>query len=243
MSAAMQPLSVTWLGHGTFYLVSPGGKRILIDPFLADNPACPADRKRPEQLGGVDLVLVTHGHFDHVGDLLTVARALRPQIVANFEICTWLEQKGIANTQAMNKGGTQVIDGVAVTMVQALHSSSIISDGGIFDGGEPCGYVLRFENGFTLYHAGDTDIFSDMRLIGELYRPDLACLPIGDLFTMSPRQAAHAIRLLGVRRVIPMHYGTWPPLTGTPAQLREQARDVEGLEVIELKPGGTWRAG
>jgi L-ascorbate metabolism protein UlaG (beta-lactamase superfamily) len=243
MSAAMQPLSVTWLGHGTFYLVSPGGQRILIDPFLADNPSCPVERKRPEQLGGVDVVLVTHGHFDHVGDLLAVAQALRPQIVANYEICTWLEQKGIANTRAMNKGGTQVIDGIAVTMVHAVHSSSIVSDGDIFDGGEPCGYVLRFENGFTLYHAGDTDVFSDMRLIGELYRPDLAHLPIGDLFTMSPRQAAHAIRLLGVRRVIPMHYGTWPPLTGTPAQLREQARDVEGLEIVELKPGETWRAG
>jgi L-ascorbate metabolism protein UlaG (beta-lactamase superfamily) len=243
MSTAMQPLAVTWLGHGTFYLVSPGGQRILIDPFLSDNPSCPADRKRPEQLGGVDVVLVTHGHFDHVGDLLAVAQALRPQIVANFEICTWLERKGAANTRAMNKGGTQIINGIAVTMVHAVHSSSIVSDGDIFDGGEPCGYVLRFENGFTLYHAGDTDVFSDMRLIGELYRPDLACLPIGDLFTMSPRQAAHAIRLLGVRRVIPMHYGTWPPLTGTPTQLREQARDVEGLEIVELKPGETWRAG
>jgi L-ascorbate metabolism protein UlaG (beta-lactamase superfamily) len=230
-------LAITWLGHGTFLLDSPGGKRVLIDPWLEGNPSCPADRKRVDS---VDLILVTHGHFDHTGDLVSVARASGATVVAIYEVAAWLEQKGIKNVSPMNKGGTQVVAGLAVTMVDARHSSAVVEDGRLVYLGEACGYVVRFEDGLTAYFAGDTALFGDMRLIGELYRPALAFLPIGDHFTMGPAEAAKAVELLGVKQVVPMHYGTFPLLTGTPAALRERlaGRDVE---VLELRPGETTR--
>jgi L-ascorbate metabolism protein UlaG (beta-lactamase superfamily) len=228
-------LSITWLGHGTFLLVSPGGKRIVIDPWLDGNPSCPADRKKIE---AADLILVTHGHFDHTGDVLAVARATGAPVVAIYELAAWLEAKGLKNLSPMNKGGTQTVAGIGVTMVDAKHSSSVIEDGRIIYLGEPCGYVLRFEDGLVAYFAGDTAVFSDMRLIGEIYEPALAFLPIGDHFTMDPVQAAKAVELVGVKRVVPMHYGTFPILTGTPARLRELVAS-RGVEVVELRPGQT----
>ena len=228
-------LSITWLGHGTFLLVSPGGRRIVIDPWLDGNPSCPADRKK---IDAADLILVTHGHFDHTGDLVATARATGAPVVAIFELAGWLESKGLKNLSPMNKGGTQTVAGIAVTMVDAKHSSSIVEDGRIIYLGEPCGYVLRFENGEVAYFAGDTSVFLDMKLIGEIYKPALAFLPIGDHFTMDPVQAAKAIELIGVKRVVPMHYGTFPILTGTPARLRELV-SPRGVEVVELRPGQT----
>jgi len=185
----------------------------------------------------VDIIAVTHGHGDHLGDTIALAREHQPQVVAIYETCGWLESKGVKNLMPMGKGGTQKLGDIELTLVNAHHSNSIQDDGKVVYGGEPGGYVIRLPGGLTVYHAGDTCVFGDMKLIGELYAPDLACLPIGDLYTMGPHQAALAIRLLSVRHVIPMHYGTFPALTGTPDALRERTQDVAGLEIHALQPG------
>ncbi len=230
-------IRITWLGHSTFQIVSGRGKTLVIDPWLANNPACPSGMKTLQKL---DLMLLTHGHFDHFEDAVPLGRALKPKVVANFEICQYLETEGITGTCPMNKGGTQEVEGIGVTMVAASHTSSIRSGDRVLPGGEAAGYVLEFENGFKVYAAGDTSVFGDMRIIADLYRPDLALLPIGDLFTMGPAEAALACRLLRPRWVIPNHYGTFPVLTGTPAALRDLVRDLPGMEIIALKPGETW---
>ncbi len=227
---------ITWLGHSTFKIITPSGKVVLVDPWVMGNPACPEPLKKIEKL---DVMLISHGHGDHLGDALALARAHKPQIVVIYEIALWLASKGIANTLPMNKGGTQKVGEVEVTMVHAFHSSGIEDDGKLVYGGEACGYVICLPGGLTIYHAGDTAVFGDMKLIGELYAPEVACLPIGDLYTMGPREAALAIRLLGVRQVVPMHYGTFPALTGTPAALRELTQDIADLEIHALKPGDT----
>lgn len=232
---ALSGLSVTWLGHGTFLLRSPGGRRLVMDPWLDGNPSC------PPHLGSIDeadLVLVTHGHFDHVNDAAAVAKKTGATVVGIFELCQWLAGKGVEKTSAMNKGGTQELLGIRITMTDAKHSSSWIDGGVITYLGEAAGYVLTFENGLTVYFAGDTALFGDMRLIHDLYKPSVAFLPIGDLFTMDPAAAAKACELLGVKTVIPMHYGTFPILVGRPEQLRELVAPL-GIDVIEMKPGDT----
>ncbi len=228
-------LSVTWLGHGTFLLVSPEGRRILIDPWLEGNPSCPPAFRRVEK---VDLILVTHGHSDHVHDAAAVAKATGATVVGIFELCEWLATKGVTTASGMNKGGAQEQCGVRITMVDARHSSSDVDDGVVTYLGEAAGYVLRFGNGLTVYFAGDTSVFGDMRLIREIYRPSIAFLPIGDFYTMLPGEAAKAVELLGVRQVIPMHYGTFPLLTGRPEHLRELVAPL-GVEVLEMQPGQT----
>jgi L-ascorbate metabolism protein UlaG (beta-lactamase superfamily) len=182
-------------------------------------------------------MLISHGHGDHMSDAVALAKQFRPQIVCNYEIHLWLGTKGVKNTCPMNKGGSQKVGEIEVTMTHAFHSSGIEDDGKVIYGGEPAGYVLTLPGGLKLYHAGDTAAFSDMSLIGELYAPEVACLPIGDLFTMGPREAAKAIRMLNVKHVIPMHHGTFPVLTGTPSALREITQDISGLEIHALKPG------
>jgi L-ascorbate metabolism protein UlaG (beta-lactamase superfamily) len=228
-------LALTWLGHGTFHFRTPGGRRLLVDPWLETNPRCPAAWKKPTPL---DTILITHGHADHASDAATLARATGAVVVASHEICTWLSRKGISNVRPMNKGGAQDVGGVRIAMVDARHSSSIEENGVTVPLGEAAGFVLTFEDGLTLYFAGDTALFGDMKVIGELYHPDTACLPIGDLYTMGPEQAALAAEWLGVRQVIPMHWGTAPELTGTPERLR-QLLTGRSIEVLELAPGET----
>jgi L-ascorbate metabolism protein UlaG (beta-lactamase superfamily) len=182
-------------------------------------------------------MLITHGHFDHIHDAVPLARKFSPKVVAIYETCAWLESKGVANTCAMNKGGSQQVGPVKMTMTHAVHSCGILDEGRIVYGGEACGYVLHLPDGRRLYFAGDTNVFADMQLIQQLYEPELAVLPIGDLFTMSPHEAAAACRLLKPRKVIPMHFGTFPPLTGRPDQLAERIRDLPGTEVWALEAG------
>jgi L-ascorbate metabolism protein UlaG (beta-lactamase superfamily) len=232
-------VKITWYGHATFLYETLGGKRVMVDPWLEGNPACPDNMK---QVDNLDALLITHGHFDHINDAVSVAKSAKPNTVLGIlETAGWLEKKGVANTAGMNKGGTTTVEDFRVTMVHADHSCGIQEeDGSIVYGGEAVGYLLEFSNGFKIYQSGDTMLFGDMKLYGELWKPDLAILPIGDFFTMDPRQAAYACEMLGVKQVIPSHFGTFPILTGTPATLRDELskRGYE-CEVLEMKPGDT----
>jgi len=225
-------MEITWLGHGSFQFQLSSGQVVLMDPWIDGNPAYP----KGFDIRRVDTICVTHGHFDHIHNVVPLAKKFGPEVVAIFESCAWLESKGVQKTRPMNKGGSQKAGEVAITMTHAVHSCGILDDGKILYGGEAAGYVLRFADGRAMYFAGDTNVFSDMELIRQLYRPELAVLPIGDLYTMSPHEAALACRLLQPRKVIPMHFGTFPALTGTPEQLREAIRGLD-IEVLALEAG------
>jgi L-ascorbate metabolism protein UlaG (beta-lactamase superfamily) len=231
----MPDVAFTWLGHGSYRLDSPGGKRIYFDPWL-ENPKCPDSEREPER---VDVMVISHGHGDHVGSAVELGKRHSPSVVAIFELASWLESQGVENASAlgMNKGGTVEVEGVKFHMTHALHSGGLIGDGGdITYLGEPAGFVIEFDNGTKLYAAGDTALFGDMQLIAEYLEPDVAILPIGDHFTMGPRQAAAALELLGCRTCIPIHWGTFPALVGTPEQLREHA---SGVDILSPEPGET----
>lgn len=227
---------ITYLGHATFRFTTAGGEQIIIDPFLSNNPQTPEELKR---VGELDTILITHGHFDHFSDVLPLQGQTGATTVSNFEIFSYLQGQGVENAVPIQKGGTARVGGIKVTATHAFHSSSIqLDDGSSIYAGEPMGYVVEFESGFKLYHAGDTAVFGDMRLIGELYRPDLALLPIGDQVVMSPFEAAHAARLLGVGHVVPIHYGTFPFLPGTPEEFQDHLSKIApDVRVHVMKPG------
>jgi L-ascorbate metabolism protein UlaG (beta-lactamase superfamily) len=233
-------VKLTWIGHASFILETPGGKRALIDPWMTGNPAAPESLHDP---GDVDLILLSHGHSDHVGDVVRLAKEKSPAaVMCMIELGDFLGSKGVENIIGGNKGGTLSAEGVSVTLTHAFHSSSYgEEDGTIVYTGEPAGLIITLENGFRIYFAGDTTVFGDMALIGELYKPDFAMLPIGDFFTMGPMEAAKAVEILGVKHVLGMHYGTFPLLTGTPQGLRDELakRGLNDVEVEELKPGET----
>ncbi len=230
----MAGVSITWLGHAAFRIDTPGGKRIYLDPWLS-NPNCPDGERDPDRL---DVLALTHGHSDHLGESIELGRRFAPRVVAIFELAAWLEASGVegASDGGMNKGGTQEVDGIAFTMTHAVHSGSFSEDGAPVYLGGAAGYVIRFEDGTVVYFSGDTAVFSDMQLIGRLYKPDLAVLPIGDHFTMGPREAAVAVELLGVKRFLACHYATFPALTGTPEECRKLISDCE---VLAPRPGET----
>jgi L-ascorbate metabolism protein UlaG (beta-lactamase superfamily) len=231
----MSALAITWLGHATFIITTPGGKRIVTDPWLEGNPMCPPDRQRIDK---ADLILLTHGHSDHSGSVVAVARATKAPVIAIHELSLWLERKGLHDVKGMGIGGTISVAGLQVSMTPAVHSSSVVENDAIVYLGEPTGFVVQTENGRSFYFAGDTALFGDMRLIGEMYSPEIAFLPIGDHYTMGPEAAARACQLLGVRQVVPMHYGTFPILTGTPERLKQLVAPF-GVDVLALKPGET----
>src|SRR3712207_6297136 len=227
---------ITYLGHATFRFVTAGGEQILIDPFLTENPQTPDDLK---QVGELDTMLITHGHFDHFSDVIPLQGQTGAATVSNFEIFSYLQHQGVENAIPVQKGGTIQVGGIKVTATHAFHSSSIaLDDGTVIYAGEPVGYVIEFESGFKVYHAGDTAVFGDMQLIGELYSPDVALLPIGDQVVMSPYEAAHATRLLGVGHVVPIHYGTFPFVPGTPEEFQQHINEVApGTTVHVMQPG------
>ncbi len=231
-------MKITWLGHGTFEFEWGSGKKLVADPWTEGNPSYPKDH----HFTAIDLMIVSHGHFDHIHDAVPLAKKFKPEVAGIYELCHWLESKGVKNTKPMNKGGTQEFfegqDHIRVTMTHALHSCGIMDGDKIIYGGEAAGFVLRFADGRSVYFAGDTNVFTDMELIRDLYRPELAFLPIGDLFTMGPHEAALACKLIGARRVIPMHFASLPPLTGTPGAL-EKLVDASKTEIWTLEPGKT----
>jgi L-ascorbate metabolism protein UlaG (beta-lactamase superfamily) len=226
-------VEITWLGHATFQFRLDSGEVIVMDPWVDGNPKYPKDH----QFSRIDAILVSHAHFDHIHDAVPLAKKFKPKVVAIFETCLWLTSKGVENCSGMNKGGTQDVGPLKVTMTHAIHSCGIQDGDQIIYGGEAAGYVLHLKDGRTIYYSGDTAVFSDMQLIEKLYHPDLAFLPIGDFYTMGPREAALACRLLKPRKVIPMHFGTFPALTGTPDEVAALLKDFPQCEIWPVEIG------
>jgi L-ascorbate metabolism protein UlaG (beta-lactamase superfamily) len=230
----MSSLSITWFGHATFVVGTPGGRRIVFDPWLTGNPKAPAGAK----IDKADLICVTHAHSDHSGDVVPITRATGASVVAVFELANYFRSKGLKDVVDMGVGGTVEVKGLKISMTPAVHTSSIEEDGKVLYVGTATGFVIRLEDGRALYFAGDTALFGDMSLIRDMYQPEIAFLPIGDHYTMDPIAAAKACQLLGVRQVVPMHYGTFPALKGSPDDLKKLVEPM-GVDVLVLKPGET----
>jgi L-ascorbate metabolism protein UlaG (beta-lactamase superfamily) len=237
--ANLRGTKVTWLGHATALVETGGGTTILIDPFIEGNPSYPKGYTLPEK---IDLLLLTHGHADHFSGAAPVATKYKPKVLGMFELVAWLQAHGVDGEQinGMNYGGTFRFQDLQISMVEAKHSSSIQDGKDFLYAGNPAGFMIRQENGPTLYHAGDTSLFRDMELLRELYRPEFGMLPIGDNYTMGPEHAALAAKWLGLKEVLPIHFGTFPALTGTPEALQKHL-ERSGIEVARVKPGETIR--
>ena len=225
-------MHITWLGHAAFELRFATGEVLLMDPWLEGNPKFP----KGYNISKVDGIAISHGHFDHINDVIPLAKRFQPKVVGIVETTSWLERKGVQNTIGMNKGGTVDLNFVKLSMTHALHSNAIKDGDELVYGGEAAGYVLHQQDGRSAYFAGDTSVFAEMNFIRELYKPELAFLPIGDHYTMGPKEAALAARMLQVKKIIPMHYGTFPLLAGTPDALKKELAG-DGLEVWQLQPG------
>ena len=230
--SASKGTRITWLGHSNVLIQTAKGTNILIDPWIAQNPKYPKDFVLPEK---IHYILLTHGHFDHTADAAPVAQKHGSTVVAIYELADYVAGQGASQTIGMNMGGTVQLDDVAATMVEAKHSDSAQDEKGVHYVGVAAGFVLSIAGGPVLYHAGDTAVFGDMSLIRELYKPTVAMLPIGDHFTMGPKEAAVASRLLAPQVILPLHFGTFPQLTGTPEEL--DALVEPGVKVVSWKPG------
>jgi L-ascorbate metabolism protein UlaG (beta-lactamase superfamily) len=247
-TSAALAVDIQWFGQSAFKITTPGGKVILIDPFITQNPKTPAALKDLSRLKQVDLILLTHGHGDHVGDTARISKVYNAKVAMNadmghtFAALEWVPYDRLIR---FNKGGPimPLGDGIRITMVRAEHSSEVVytdpstQQKTVHPGGEPCGYIIELENGFKIYHAGDTGVFADMAFIGEYFKPDLALLPIGGHFTMDPVHAAYAVRTyLKTKKVVPMHYGTFGLLKGTPEELKKALAGFPA-EVVVMQPG------
>jgi len=231
-------IEITWLGHATVQFRLESGEVILMDPWIDGNPVYP----KAHQFDRLDAILISHAHFDHIHDAVPLAKKFKPKVVAIYETCVWLTSKGVETCSGMNKGGTQdvlLLKGASLkaTMTHAIHSCGIQDGDQIVYGGEAAGYVLHLPDKRAIYFAGDTAVFSDMQLIEKLYKPELAFLPIGDFYTMGPREAALACRLLKAKKVVPMHFGTFPALTGSPEELSNLLKDFPQTKVWPLEIG------
>jgi L-ascorbate metabolism protein UlaG (beta-lactamase superfamily) len=231
--ADLKGTQITWLGHSAVLITTARGTQILIDPFLEQNPKYPKDYKLPEK---IDLLLLSHGHGDHIADAVSVARKHKAQAVGIFELVGWLQSKGVEDIVGMNLGGTYRFKDVAISLVEAKHSSSIQDGKDILYAGVAAGFVITIDGGPVIYHAGDTSVFSDMQILKDLYSPEVGLLPIGDHYTMGPKAAALAANYLGLKTVIPIHYGTFPQLTGTPEELKMHL-EKHHVETLTLTPG------
>lgn len=221
-----------WLGHSAFKLETPNGKIIYIDPFLKDNPSTPDEFKEVKE---ADFILLTHGHEDHVGDTVEIAKNTGAKVAGIVELMALLGNEGLPEDQAVafNKGGTVHFDEFSVTMVSANHSSS-------YNGqyaGEPAGLVLSFEDDICIYHMGDTNIFGDLELYGELYEPHVVLAPIGDHFTMGTEEASYAVQMIEPEIAVPIHYNTWPPIEADPEEFKTLLEGVSDIDVIIPEKG------
>jgi L-ascorbate metabolism protein UlaG (beta-lactamase superfamily) len=225
----MAGVKITWLGHSAFLFEAE--KKLLIDPFISGNPLAPCS---PEELDP-DIIAVTHGHRDHLGDTIEIGKRTGCRIISIHEVANYIKSKGVF-AEGMDKGGTINAEGVTLTMTQALHSSSIDASGFSFDGGCPSGFVIGI-GGYSVYHAGDTGVFGDMQLIGELYEPEVALLPIGGRFTMGIKEAVKAVELIQPRVAVPMHYNTFDVIKQDPEEFKRAVEAKIDTKIVIMKPG------